>query len=231
MTAQALVNHRGKGIYATDESPDVIQAAFDGDKVDKRVWTEAENKERRKNWRKCAYNAISSGKCPITCQYPHINSWYALDFISGVILHPETLIDFGLAPILVAKGIIPGVRANGELKPVPNSPSEFIVEGLDGLLGRLQVARAAGARFSKWRVSIACTSKERRLPTQTSLELLADTLGQYAAISQEAGLVPIVEPDVEFSEDADLARSVEVHEQAIQLIYGRLKAYNVLLEG
>ena len=74
MTAQALVNHRGKGIYATDESPDVIQAAFDGVKVDKRVWTEAENKERRKNWRKCAYNAISSGKCPITCQYPHINS-------------------------------------------------------------------------------------------------------------------------------------------------------------
>ena len=141
------------------------------------------------------------------------------------------MIDFGLAPILLAKSVIPGVRANGELMPVPNSPSEFTVEGLDGLLGRLQAARAAGARFSKWRVPIACTSKERGLPTQSSLELLADTLGQYAVISQEAGLVPIVEPDVEFSEDADLARSVEVHERAIQLIYGRLKTYNVLLEG
>ncbi|KXN93414.1 putative fructose-bisphosphate aldolase class 1, partial [Leucoagaricus sp. SymC.cos] len=128
-------------------------------------------------------------------------------------------------------GIIPGVRANGELMPIPNSPSEFIVEGLDGLLGRLQAAHAAGARFSKWRVTIACTSKERGLPTQTSLELQAETLGRYAAISQQAGLVPIVEPDVEFSEDADLARSVEVHEKAISMIFERLRAYNVLLEG
>lgn len=139
--------------------------------------------------------------------------------------------DFGLAPILVNKGIIPGVRANGELMPIPSSPYEFVVEGLDGLLDRLQTARAAGARFSKWRVPIACTSKERGLPTQTALELQAETLGRYAAISQEAGLVPIVEPDVEFSEDADLARSVEVHEKAIAMIYDRMRAYNVLLEG
>jgi len=68
-TAQALVNPRGKGIYATDESPDVIQAAFDGVQVndrEERVWTEVESKERRKKWRECAYNAIPSGKCPIT---------------------------------------------------------------------------------------------------------------------------------------------------------------------
>ncbi|KAF5360335.1 hypothetical protein D9756_004806 [Leucocoprinus leucothites] len=215
-TAQSLVNPRGKGIYATDESPDVIQALFDGVQVndhEERVWTEAGKKERRKKWRECAYNAVPS------------------EYISGVILYPETLVDFGLAPILAAKGIIPGVRANGELMPIPSSPSEFIVEGLDGLLGRLQAARAAGARFSKWRVTIACTSKERGLPTQTSLELQADTLGKYAAISQEAGLVPIVEPDVEFSEDADLARSAEVHEKAISMIYDRMRTYNVLLEG
>jgi fructose-bisphosphate aldolase class I len=153
------------------------------------------------------------------------------EHISGVILFPETLIDFKLAPILADKGIIPGVRANGELMPIPGSPSEFIVEGLDGLLGRLQAARAAGARFSKWRVTIACTSKEQGLPSQTSLDLQAETLGQFAAISQEAGLVPIVEPDVEFSGDADLARSVGVHEKAISLIFERMKAYNVLLEG
>jgi fructose-bisphosphate aldolase class I len=154
-----------------------------------------------------------------------------IEYISGVILYPETLIDFGLAPILAVKGVIPGVRANGELKPIPGSPSEFIVEGLDGLLNRLQAARAAGARFSKWRVTIACTAKERGLPTQTSLELQAETLAKYAAISQEAGLVPIVEPDVEFSEDADLARSVEIHEKAITMIYERMRAHNVLFEG
>lgn len=141
------------------------------------------------------------------------------------------MIDFGLGPILADKGIIPGVRANGELAPIPSSPSEFVVEGLDGLLGRLQAARAAGAGFAKWRVPIACTSKARGLPTQTSLELQAETLGRFAAISQEAGLVPIVEPDVEFSEDADLARSTEIHEKAIKLIYDRMRAYNVLLEG
>ncbi|KAJ3568756.1 hypothetical protein NP233_g5507 [Leucocoprinus birnbaumii] len=215
-TAQALVNPRGKGIYATDESPDVIQALFDGVQVNDReekAWTKAENRERRKKWRESAYNAVPS------------------EYIAGVIMYPETLIDFGLAPILANKGVIPGVRANAELMPIPGSPSEFIVEGLDGLLGRLQAARAAGARFSKWRVTIACTSKERGLPTQTSLELQADTLGKFAAISQEAGLVPIVEPDVEFSEDADLARSVEVHEKAISLIFDRMRAYNVLLEG
>ncbi|KAF7768136.1 hypothetical protein Agabi119p4_7379 [Agaricus bisporus var. burnettii] len=215
-TASALVSPRGKGIYATDESPDAIQALLDGVPLndrEERTCSSEENRERRKKWREFAYHAVSN------------------EHISGVILYPETLIDFGLAPILTDKGIIPGVRANEELMPIPGSPSEFIVEGLDGLLGRLQAARAAGARFSKWRVTIACTSKEQGLPTQTSLELQAETLGRFAAISQEAGLVPIVEPDVEFSQDADLARSVEVHEKAISMIFDRMKAYNVLLEG
>jgi fructose-bisphosphate aldolase class I len=89
----------------------------------------------------------------------------------------------------------------------------------------------AGARFSKWRVPIACTSLARGLPSRAALEVQAETLAQYAAISQQAGLVPIVEPDVEFSEDADLARSTEVHEQAIALIYARCLVHGVLLEG
>jgi fructose-bisphosphate aldolase class I len=164
-------------------------------------------------------------------KYDTSDDIFCTEHISGVILYPETLIDFRLASILADKGIIPGVRANGELMPIPGSPSEFIVEGLDGLLGRLQTARATGARFSKWRVTIACTSKEQGLPSQTSLDLQAETLGRFAAISQEAGLVPIVEPDVEFSQDADLARSAEVHEKAISMIYERMRAYNVLLEG
>lgn len=232
-TASALVSPRGKGIYATDESPDAIQALLDGVPLndrEERTCSSEENRERRKKWREFAYNAVSNGK-QSSCKYDPSDSILYTEHISGVILYPETLIDFGLAPILTDKGIIPGVRANEELMPIHGSPSEFIVEGLDGLLGRLQAARAAGARFSKWRVTIACTSKEQGLPTQTSLELQAETLGRFAAISQEAGLVPIVEPDVEFSQDADLARSVEVHEKAISMIFDRMKAYSVLLEG
>ncbi|KAG6847305.1 hypothetical protein H0H93_008929, partial [Arthromyces matolae] len=136
-----------------------------------------------------------------------------------------------LAPLLSSKGIIPGVRANGELRPLPNYKHEFIVQGLDGLYEQLQAARIAGARFSKWRVPIACTSAERGLPSEAALDAHAETLAQYASISQEAGLVPIVEPDVEFTEDADLARSAWVHEQAIVRIYERCRIHGVMLEG
>lgn len=155
-----------------------------------------------------------------------------LEYISGVILYSETLLEFNLGPILTSKNIIIGVRANGELTPLPKSPSEFIVQGLDDLLPKLQSARAAGARFSKWRVPIACTSATTGgLPSQTALEVQAETLAQFASISQQAGLVPIVEPDVEFSGDATLERSAEMHEKAISLIFERCKAYGVLLEG
>ncbi|PFH53889.1 hypothetical protein AMATHDRAFT_136272, partial [Amanita thiersii Skay4041] len=156
------------------------------------------------------------------------------DEISGIILHQETVLDFHLAGLVTERGIIPGVRANGDLAPLPGSLGEFVVQGLDELLPKLQASRVAGARFSKWRVPIACTARnspDGMLPTDAALELQAETLGRFASISQEAGLVPIVEPDVEFSGDADLSRSLEVHERAIDLIYRKCKQYNVLLEG
>ncbi|KAG6844658.1 hypothetical protein H0H87_005026 [Tephrocybe sp. NHM501043] len=205
-TARALVYPRGKGIYATDETADaigaVLHAAADGT-GNPVLGSVEEERDKRRKWREAAYNAISS------------------DYISGVILHSETLLSFQLAPLLSSKGIIPGVRANGELRPLPNYRDEFIVQGLDDLFPTLQAARIAGARFSKWRVPIACTSAERGLPSEAALDAHAETLAQYASVSQQAGLVPIVEPDVEFAEDADLARSVWVHEQAIARIYER----------
>jgi len=164
-------------------------------------------------WRQSAYEAVSS------------------EYISGVILFEETLLDFDLVKTLSSKGIIPGVRAHGELMAFQNSPFEFVVQGLDDLLPRLVVARAAGARFSKWRIPIACTRGSGGLPSTTALEVHADTLASFAAISQQAGLVPIVEPDVEFSADADLARSVEVHQKAIRMIFSRCLDRGVLLEG
>ncbi|KAJ4487651.1 fructose-bisphosphate aldolase [Lentinula aciculospora] len=217
VTAQALVGPRGKGIYATDESPETMdalfQAAEDSDEQSPKTYSDGEKRERRKEWKKDAYEVLSS------------------EYISGVILYPETLLDFNLGPTLTNKGIIVGVRAHDELAPLPTSPFEFIVQGLDNLLPRLQAARAAGARFSKWRAPIACTSPALELPSQVSLDVQAETLAMFAAISQEAGLVPIVEPDVEFSADASLERSVEVHEKVIGMIYARCREHGVLLEG
>ncbi|KAG6903256.1 hypothetical protein C0995_000151 [Termitomyces sp. Mi166 len=215
-TARALVYPRGKGIYATDETPDGIAAvlhAAAGETGEAKLGTDEGEKEKRKRWREAAYNAISS------------------DYISGVILYSETLLTFQLGPLLTSKGIILGVRAHGELRPLPNHHDEFIMQGLDGLFEQLQAARIAGARFSKWRVPIACTSAERGLPSEAALDAHAETLAQYASVSQQAGLVPIVEPDVEFTEDADLARSAWVHERAIARIYERCRALEVLLEG
>jgi len=171
-------------------------------------------------------------RCPIQRHTVSISDHrYIAEYISGVILDTESLLDFKLAHILSSKGIISGIRAEGELVPIPRSEEEFIVQGMDDLLARLQAARIAGARFSKWRVPIACSSVNTGFPSPLSLEIQAETLAQYAAISQQAGLVPIVEADVEFSRDADLARSAEVHEKAIEMIYERMRAHGVLLEG
>lgn len=151
------------------------------------------------------------------------------EHISGVILHSETLIDFKLAPLLSARGIIPGVRADTDSHPLPISPNEPATQGLDDLLPRLLDARAHGARFTKWRAPILCTAAT--LPTQAGLEAQAESLARFAAVSQQAGLVPIVEPDVDFAEDADLKRSVEVHVRIISMIYARCAAHGVLTEG
>lgn len=144
-------------------------------------------------------------------------------------MYSETLLDFQLAPILAARGIIAGVRADTDAHPLPISPLEPATQGLDDLLPRLQAARSAGARFTKWRAPILCNASS--LPTQAGLEVQAESLARFAAISQQAGLVPIVEPDVDFAEDADLKKSVEVHVKIISMIYARCAAYGVLLEG
>ncbi|KAF8442964.1 fructose-bisphosphate aldolase [Boletus edulis BED1] len=213
-TAEALVNPRGRGIYATDETVEGIEArllAAEGIELKSKVYTDAQNRERRRRWRECLYESLPT------------------DYISGVILYHESLIDFQLAPTLINRGIIPGVRADTDAHPLPISPLEPATQGLDDLLPRLQAAYKAGARFSKWRAPILCNSST--LPTQAALEVQAESLARFAAISQQAGLVPIVEPDVDFAEDADLKKSVEVHVKIISLIYTRCAAYGVLLEG
>ena len=151
------------------------------------------------------------------------------EHISGVILYHETLVDFNLGPLLSQRGIIPGVRADTDSQPLPISPLEPATQGLDDLLPRLQRARHAGARFSKWRAPILLDATE--YPTEAALEVQAESLARFAAISQQAGLVPIVEPDVDFAEDADLTRSVDIHVKIISMIYARCLKYGVLIEG
>ncbi|THV03854.1 aldolase [Dendrothele bispora CBS 962.96] len=212
--AQALVSPRGKGIYATDESPDVVEGMLVAASLNgQENFTDQEKTDRRRKWREAAYSSLTN------------------DHISGVILYPETLLEFKLGESLSSKGIILGVRANGELAPFPASPFEFIVQGLDDLLPRMQAARAAGARFSKWRAPIACTSPALGLPSQVSLEVQAETMAIFASVSQQAGLVPIIEPDIEFSADADLYRSVEIHQKIIRMTYARCLDHGVFLEG
>ncbi|KAI6039309.1 fructose-bisphosphate aldolase [Pisolithus marmoratus] len=211
-TAQALVNPRGKGIYATDETIDGIESRLaSAEGIVGKRYTDAEKRERRRRFRQCLYESLPT------------------NYISGVILYHETLLDFQMGPVLSNRGIIPGVRADTDAHPLPISPSEPATQGLDDLLPRLQAAAHAGARFSKWRAPILCNSST--LPTQAALEVQAESLARFAAISQQAGLVPIVEPDVDFAEDASLKRSVEVHVKIITMIYARCAAYGVLLEG
>ncbi|KAI6110972.1 fructose-bisphosphate aldolase [Pisolithus croceorrhizus] len=211
-TAQALVNPRGKGIYATDETTDDIESRLaSAEGIVGKLYTYAEKRDRRRRFRQCLYESLPT------------------DYISGVILYHETLLDFQMGPVLSNRGIIPGVRADTNAHPLPISPSEPATQGLDDLLPRLQAATRAGARFSKWRAPILCNSST--LPTQAALEVQAESLARFAAISQQAGLVPIVEPDVDFAEDANLQRSVEVHVKIITMIYARCAAYGVLLEG
>ncbi|KAI5123175.1 hypothetical protein M0805_000875 [Coniferiporia weirii] len=213
-TAQALVNPRGVGIYATDETPEGIEARLEAAADEEGgavARTEEEKRERRRRWRECLYETLPT------------------EYISGVILHHETLVDFQLAPVLTARGIIPGVRADTDSHPLPCSPAEPATQGLDDLLPRLRTAYTFGARFTKWRAPILCDA--HTLPSQAALEAQAESLARFAAVSQQAGLVPIVEPDVDFSGDADLRRSVDVHVRAIALIYARCAAYGVLTEG
>jgi len=213
-TANYIVNPRGKGIYATDETPEGIEARLrTAEGANPGEYSEDQKRERRMKWRADLYDTMPS------------------DYISAVILHSETLIDFQLAPVLSNRGIIPGVRADTDSHPLPSSPSEPATQGLDDLLPRLLAARGAGARFTKWRAPILINASGT-LPSHNALETQATSLARFAAISQHAGLVPIVEPDVDFTQsDASLSRSVEVHVKIISLIFAKCAEQGVLIEG
>ena len=153
--------------------------------------------------------------------------------ISGVILYDETIRQSKkdgttFLKVLGDAGIIPGIKVDTGAKDLAAHPGEKITEGLDGLRDRLKEYFQMGARFAKWRAVIAIG---KGIPSQSCIEANAHALARYAALCQEAGLVPVVEPEVLMDGDYTLERCGEVTEQVLRIVFNQLNSQRVLLEG
>ena len=205
--AQALVAE-GKGILAADESAPTIKKRFDS------IATESTEASRG------AYRELLFTTPGVA------------DFISGVILFDETLRQKAadgtpFAKVLESLGVIPGIKVDKGAKPLAGAVGEKITEGLDGLRERLAEYYDLGARFTKWRAVITIGDG---LPTPNCIDANAEALARYAALSQEAGLVPIVEPEVLMDGDHTIERCFEVSEATLQSVFGSLVRRRVVLE-
>jgi fructose-bisphosphate aldolase class I len=155
------------------------------------------------------------------------------EFIGGVIMQDETIHQQSsagapLVDLLAEQGITPGIKVDGGAKPLAGSPGERVTEGLDGLRDRLRAYRELGARFAKWRAVIRIGEG---LPTATCVNANAHALARYAALCQEEGLVPIVEPEVLMEGSHTIERSEEVTGRVLQAVFDALFDHHVSLEG
>ena len=206
-TAQALVAP-GKGILAIDESFPSIKKRFDS------IGAES-TEETRRAYRDLLITASGIG-----------------EHISGMILFDETIRQATAAGVafprvLDAAGIIPGIKVDLGAKDLPLHPGEKITEGLDGLGKRLVEYRELGARFAKWRAVITIGDG---IPTPGCIEANAQALARYAALCQEGGLVPIVEPEVLMDADNTIERCCEVTEATLRTVFAALYEQRVVLE-
>jgi fructose-bisphosphate aldolase class I len=206
--ARALVR-AGKGILAADESQPTIAKRFAALGIENTA-------ENRRLYRQLLLTT------------PGITA-----FISGVILFDETIrqkTDDGtsFAELLVRQGIIPGIKVDNGTKPLAGTAGEVVTEGLDGLRERLAEYVALGARFAKWRATITIGAG---LPTASCIEANAHALARFAALTQEAGLVPIVEPEVLMDGDHTIARCFEVTEATLHAVFGALRQQRVAAEA
>ena len=206
--ANAMVA-KGKGILAADESTGTIKKRLASIDVEA-------TEENRRAYRELLFTTKGAGQ-----------------FISGVILFDETLRQStregkSFVACLEEQGIIAGIKVDKGAKALAGSPKEKVTEGLDGLRERLNEYYALGARFTKWRAVITIGD---HIPSRACIATNAHALARYAALSQEAGLVPIVEPEVLMDGPHDIERCDRVTEATLHAVFDQLIEQNVILEG
>jgi fructose-bisphosphate aldolase, class I len=199
----------GKGILAADESSGTIEKRFRSIQVES-------TEEHRRAYRELLFTTDGAG-----------------EFISGVILFDETIRQRAadgtpFPDVLDRQGIIPGIKVDTGAKELAGFPGEKVTEGLDGLRGRLASYRDLGARFTKWRAVIAIGDG---IPTRTCIDANAEALARFAALSQEAGLVPIVEPEVLMDGAHTIERCDDVTADTLGAVFAALRAHRVRLDG
>lgn len=155
------------------------------------------------------------------------------DYISGVIMFDETIRQSAadgrrIVDVLIDVGVLPGIKVDTGPGPLANAPGETVTEGLDRLAERLDEYREIGARFTKWRAVIRIG---REIPSRYCIERNAHALGRYASLVQEAGLVPIVEPEVLMNGEHEIQRCREVTEEVLYSLFDQLTSQRCFLEG
>ena len=206
--AQAMVAP-GKGIIAIDESNNTIKKRFDA------VGIECTEESRR------AYREL-------LLTTPKLS-----DYISGAILYDETLrqstkTGVPFTKVMMDAGILPGIKVDKGPVPLAGFPGDVVTEGLDGLRQRLKEYAELGAKFAKWRAVIAIGEEN---PSGTCIEANCHALARYAALCQEAGIVPMVEPEVLMDGNHDIDVCYEVTEATLRSLFAALYEHNVVIEG
>ena len=207
-TAKALVAD-DKGLLAMDESNPTCNKRFAALGI-------PQTAEARRSYRELIVTTPNLGEC-----------------LSGVILYDETIREgkkdgTPFLKIILDAGIIPGIKVDTGAKEMAGHPGEKVTEGLDGLRERLQEYARMGARFAKWRAVITIGSG---IPSRGCVEANAQALARYAALCQEAGLVPIVEPEVLMDGNHPLERCLALTEEVLHMVFAELYAQQVMLEG
>jgi fructose-bisphosphate aldolase, class I len=208
-TAEAMVRP-GKGILAADESSSTIKKRFDAIGVESTA-------DNRRDYRELLFRSTEAMR----------------NYISGVILFDETIRQSAkdgtpLVKIIADTGAIPGIKVDAGAKPLPLCPGETVTEGLDGLRERLKDYHGLGARFAKWRAVIDIGERK---PSYAAILANAHALARYAALCQEADIVPIVEPEVLMDGGHDIQACAQVTEWVLKEVYQQLYYQNVVLEG
>jgi fructose-bisphosphate aldolase class I len=207
--AEAMVAP-GRGILAADESTGTIKKRFDALGVESTADT-------RRDYREMLFRTKEA----------------MTKYISGVILYDETIRQNAkdgtpLVKLIAQSGALPGIKVDKGTKPLPNCPGEVVTEGLDGLGERLAEYRGIGAKFAKWRAVIDIGAG---IPSYNCISANAHALARYAALCQDEGIVPIVEPEVLMDGDHDIDRCYQITEWTLKTVFEQLYYARVALEG